>query len=227
MWTVYKHTTPNGKIYIGITHQKPKDRWLCGYGYKTNKHFYNAIKRYGWDNITHEIVCNGLTREQAEDLERKLIFEFKSYDKRFGYNKALGGHALSEESRRQIAETRKAKGYTSWTLGKHLLEETKAKIGKANTGKRHTLSEEARQHIAQAKRGELNPNYGKRMSEEQKQRLIALHERPVVQIVNGKEIWYRSAKEAGAVTGIASHNISRVCKGSRATAGGFVWHYST
>lgn len=226
MWTVYKHTAPNGKIYIGITHQKPKDRWLYGYGYKTNKHFYNAIKRYGWDNITHEIVCKGLTQEQAEDLERKLIFEFKSYDRRFGYNKALGGHVLSEQSRRQIAETRKAKGITSWTFGKHLSEETKAKIGKANTGKHHTLSEEARHHIAESKRGKRNPNYGKGMSDEMKQMLTALNEKPVVQIVNGKEVWYRSAKEAGAVTGIASGNISRVCKGSRATAGGFVWHYA-
>ena len=24
---VYKHTTPSGKVYIGITSRKPKERW--------------------------------------------------------------------------------------------------------------------------------------------------------------------------------------------------------
>ena len=32
---VYKHTCPNGKVYIGITGKKPKHRWgKDGSGYK-------------------------------------------------------------------------------------------------------------------------------------------------------------------------------------------------
>lgn len=27
MYCVYKHTSPNGKVYIGITKKKPNDRW--------------------------------------------------------------------------------------------------------------------------------------------------------------------------------------------------------
>lgn len=227
MWTVYKHIAPNGKVYIGITHQRPEDRWAYGHGYKTNSHFSRAIKLYGWNNIVHEIVCDGLTKVQAERIERQLIFDHKSYDSRFGYNKALGGHALSDESRKQIGKTRKARGITSWTLGKHLSEETRAKISKAHTGKHYTLSEIARVHIAEAKRGERNPNYGKGMPDDKKQMLIALNEKPVVQIVDGKEVWYRSAKVAGDITGIANCNITRVCKGTRATAGGFVWQYAS
>lgn len=30
MYTVYKHTTPSGKVYIGITGQKPERRWQNG-----------------------------------------------------------------------------------------------------------------------------------------------------------------------------------------------------
>ena len=26
-WYVYKHTAPNGKVYIGVTHMKPTDIW--------------------------------------------------------------------------------------------------------------------------------------------------------------------------------------------------------
>lgn len=37
MYTVYKHTTPSGKVYIGITKQKPWQRWNNGNGYKNNE----------------------------------------------------------------------------------------------------------------------------------------------------------------------------------------------
>ena len=33
-YCVYKHTAPNGKVYIGITGQSPEMRWRKGYGYK-------------------------------------------------------------------------------------------------------------------------------------------------------------------------------------------------
>lgn len=42
---VYKHTSPNGKIYIGITSQVPNHRWRNGNGYKTNPYFTRAIKK--------------------------------------------------------------------------------------------------------------------------------------------------------------------------------------
>ena len=226
MWTVYKHTAPNGKIYIGITHQEPKSRWLCGHGYKTNKHFYNAIKKYGWGNIDHKIICVGLTQEQAEKIERELILLYKSYDKKHGYNKALGGHALSEESRRKIAQTRRERGIKHPNLGKHLSDETKKKISIAHTGLHYKVSEEGRHNISKAKRGTLNPNYGKGMSDKQKQLLVSINEKPVIQVADGKEVWYRSAKAAGDATGISSCNITRVCKGTRMSAGGYVWKYA-
>ena len=46
-YTVYKHTSPSGKVYIGITCRKPKYRWNNGKGYKEKDQrlFYNAIKK--------------------------------------------------------------------------------------------------------------------------------------------------------------------------------------
>jgi predicted GIY-YIG superfamily endonuclease len=38
-FVLYKHTCPNGKVYIGITCQKPQIRWNYGKGYQKNKHF--------------------------------------------------------------------------------------------------------------------------------------------------------------------------------------------
>ena len=47
-YCVYKHTSPNGMVYIGITRQNPIKRWMNGKGYSYNTYFYNAILKYGW-----------------------------------------------------------------------------------------------------------------------------------------------------------------------------------
>lgn len=31
-WTVYRHTSPSGKVYIGITSQNVERRWNSGKG---------------------------------------------------------------------------------------------------------------------------------------------------------------------------------------------------
>ena len=57
-YKVYKHTFPNGKIYIGITSKKNvKRRWgNGGSGYKDQTYMRNAINKYGWENVKHEIL---------------------------------------------------------------------------------------------------------------------------------------------------------------------------
>jgi len=45
-YIVYKHTAPNGKIYIGVTSQKANQRWKNGFGYRPNKHFFSDIVKY-------------------------------------------------------------------------------------------------------------------------------------------------------------------------------------
>lgn len=89
MWTVYKHTAPNGKVYIGITGQKVKKRWQNGHGYE-GQIFYRAIKKYGWENINHEILFEGLTKKQAGEMEQHLIEKYDCIIPK-GYNKSKGG----------------------------------------------------------------------------------------------------------------------------------------
>lgn len=92
-YCVYKHTVPNGKIYIGITKQKPERRWCGGKGYRSNPHFNNAIKKYGWENIEHEILLSGLTCSEASEYERLFISLFRSNIKEYGYNHTSGGES--------------------------------------------------------------------------------------------------------------------------------------
>ncbi|AAV30164.1 putative truncated GIY-YIG endonuclease [Lactobacillus phage LL-Ku] len=42
-YKVYKHTTPNNKVYIGITKLDVNKRWKNGNGYKHNQYFTRAI----------------------------------------------------------------------------------------------------------------------------------------------------------------------------------------
>ena len=99
-YTVYKHTNVyNGKVYIGLTCRKPETRWANGNGYYSNKHFFNAIKKYGWnDGFEHEIVASELNKNEAEELEIKLISEFDCTNPNKGYNTNLGGCSTGQHS---------------------------------------------------------------------------------------------------------------------------------
>lgn len=94
-YCVYKHTNKiNGKVYIGLTGQKPEYRWKHdGEGYNGSAYFYNAIQKYGWDNFEHEILMDGLTKEEAQLREQEYIMFFKSADNEYGYNLTFGGEA--------------------------------------------------------------------------------------------------------------------------------------
>lgn len=91
IYCVYKHTTPSGKMYIGIT-RDTKKRWASnGAGYREQPKFYHAIKKYGWDNISHEIIESGLSVEDAVALEQHYIALYDTI--RHGYNVSPGGLA--------------------------------------------------------------------------------------------------------------------------------------
>ena len=72
-WCVYRHTFPDGRMYIGSTGCEPRKRWANGYGYSGQTNVFEAIMMYGWQNIKHEIVADRLTEKLAHDLEKSLI----------------------------------------------------------------------------------------------------------------------------------------------------------
>jgi hypothetical protein len=111
-YTVYKHTCPQGKVYIGQTKQEPKVRWCSGNGYKNNECFYSVIKKYGWCNIKHEILFTNLTKDDADRIEKDLIKQFKSNEKEYGYNIENGGgkgKIITQETRKKLSEANKGK----------------------------------------------------------------------------------------------------------------------
>lgn len=194
-YSVYKHTFPNGKVYIGITGQNPKDRWHndgSGYLLKNNGEYRQpliarAIIKYGWENVQHEIIYDGLSKEDAEKYEVELIYKYQSNNKKFGYNIESGGNSigkLSEETKRKISES--LKGENNPNYGKHRSEETKKKISESHKGDKHYnygghLSEEHKNKIRNnAKRGEEHHLYGKHLSNEVKRKLSESHKGKVI-----------------------------------------------
>lgn len=185
-WCVYMHTSPSGKVYIGITGRKPEYRWQNGDGYlKKSKNgeykqpaMANAVLKYGWDNFKHIIFAENLSKEQAENFERLLIALWKTNDCRYGYNIREGGGSTgkaSKETRKKISEAQK---------GRHHTEETRKKISESLKGKyigenHHNfgkeVSEETRKKISKSlsgkMTGEKSPMYGKRLSEETREKM--------------------------------------------------------
>lgn len=105
-YCLYKHISPNGKMYIGITSNPTYKRWWRGKGYKDNSYFTAAINKYGWDSFEHIIVRTGLTKEEAEIAEITMIRHYKTRNKKYGYNISKGGLISSKtvEGRKRISE---------------------------------------------------------------------------------------------------------------------------
>lgn len=87
---VYKHTNKNnGKSYIGITSMPTRKRWKSGYGYELQPKFWNAIKKHGWSAFSHEILAEGLSKEEACNMEKEMIAKYDTIKN--GYNTSAGG----------------------------------------------------------------------------------------------------------------------------------------
>jgi group I intron endonuclease len=152
----------NGKRYIGITSQKPTNRWRNGSGYDKQPRFYAAIQKYGWDAFRHDILYTGLTQEEAERLEIQLIDKYETLNEDKGYNLSPGGVIFmpTDETRAKQSEARKG-----WVPS----EETRKRMSVAKRGK--PLSEEHRAHLSAAHIGRTSPNKGKTLTLECREKM--------------------------------------------------------
>lgn len=92
MHCVYIHTVlANGKKYVGQCNGDPQKRWGIKWHRYKGQLFYSAIKKYGWNNMTHEIIRNNLSQIEADELEKYLIKKYRSNEREFGYNITSGG----------------------------------------------------------------------------------------------------------------------------------------
>lgn len=72
-YSVYVHKCPDGMVYVGSTSLLPCRRYNGGYGYKGNPEFYEAIQKWGWKNISHDVVMTCDSKTTASMLEKVMI----------------------------------------------------------------------------------------------------------------------------------------------------------
>ena len=194
-YCVYKHTSPNGKVYIGITGMNPLYRWgRDGSNYPNNRHFTSAIQKYGWNNFTHEILYSGLDRAEACRLEIELIEQHKSNDPNYGYNQSKGGES--------------ANGY-------HHTDSAKERIGNAVRGR--VVSDETRQKLRDS-------HLGMKRSAETKLKMSESRFKKVL-CVETSVVYSSIKEAATAVGLSSGTHICLVCQNKRKTAGGYHWKY--
>ena len=161
--------TVNGKAYIGISVNDPekhriKDH-LSGRG---NQLLAKAVKKYGRDAFTYEILEANVFDEFLPDLEVAYIANYNTVVPH-GYNLTYGGEGggiPSEETRRKLSKASKGRKHPPRTA------EHRRKISEAHKGKKpKPHSAETLRKISEAQKGEKNHFFGKKHSSETRRKI--------------------------------------------------------
>ena len=94
---IYLITNPiNGKVYVGKTvHYKRRMKEHKNSGKNPKYCFPYAIRKYGWENFTKEILIDEVPEEDLNNLEINYIAFYDSCNREKGYNRTKGGEGLS------------------------------------------------------------------------------------------------------------------------------------
>lgn len=128
----------NGKVYIGQTIETlPERRWQnhlssirCGI--HKNTHLSSSVSRYGEESFSFSIIDSAESQEELDKLECHYINVYKTLNRKFGYNKRLGGRTgrLSAESIEKMRKTKTGRKLSSThreNIRKSLLGHTRTK----------------------------------------------------------------------------------------------------
>jgi len=161
---IYKITNKiNNKVYIGKTKRSVRRRWyehcynaMNNYGKYKNSLLYKAIRKYGVQNFTIEIIEENIeSEEKANERERYWIKKFNSNDERYGYNWTAGGdggvglfgekNPMYGKRREDLIKLNKSR------KGKKLTKEHRLNIGKSRRGKKHSAETKLKMSLIRKK----------------------------------------------------------------------------
>jgi len=136
---IYMASLEDGRAYIGQTTTNLSRRMITHRSSskkdKTrNTYFHNALKKYGWDAFSWEILSECTSQDELNKVEKHFINLYNTRDKEYGFNIREGGtqgcstkrSSHTEEHKKKISEALKAYIFT---------EEHKKKISEAKAGK--------------------------------------------------------------------------------------------
>jgi group I intron endonuclease len=216
IYSIYKFVNLiNNKVYIGYTSNwanrllEHQNRYA-----KQDTAFYYAIRKHGWNNFAYEVIYQSLDKAHTHKImEEYFIREYDSHiDEGHGYNMSYGGdgnNGYCAETRFKMGSANRGK-----TRGPHS-DDTKQKIGLANSIKKRTIEE--KQHLS-------NINLGKKQSLEtilkhSKSYIVISPEGKSTTIVNLSQFCRDNNLNQGAMAAIA--------RGKLTQHKGWVCHLST
>lgn len=235
----------NNKKYIGQTKIGIYNRWQEHLADSArsgpNRLLYNAIKKYGVDNFTIELLETNIPENLIDQREQEFIKQYNTYYLTgYGYNMTLGGQGIHGYAHTDLNKQKISLGAkTRWeeirqkepekyqAICTHRSEIAKGKP--KSKEHRHKLSV-----IASQRTGTKNPFYGKHFTEDSKEKLRAAWDKrvPSVQathIETGEITTYRSVSEAVRALNLNSSAVSRialVCKNEKGKAYNHYWCYT-
>lgn len=198
MYTVYKHITPDGKVYVGMTSKFLDERWKNGHGYSGNR-FRSAINQYGWKNIRHEVIAVYSSADEAWEEEKRQIKLCRSNEPEYGFNISLGGK------------------YPSYGM-KHT-EEWKQNHGCLLRGKKRPPS--VGQKISARKKGHSNGREGQFGEKSPISGIVNQIDESSGKIIAS----FYGFDEMHRITGFAKTPVREATSGVRKRAYGYIWKY--
>lgn len=204
----------NNKIYVGSTHKSFNMRFKTHINLlNTNKHenslLQNAWNKYGNDCFVFEIIesFDDIDVKVLLSLEGYYIIQYNSLNRKYGYN---------------ICSVGKSRYGTKWN------NESKRK----RCGKGNPMFEMGHLRI-----GELNPMYGKTLTQTHKDKMSKSLmgrdnsivgqqlSKPVIMLDTNKNILNEYLSYSDALNKTKILHISEVCNGLRKSAGGYLWQW--
>lgn len=223
-YILYKHTFPNGKVYIGITSKNTAElRWKKGRGYSTQERMAKAIKEFGWDNIKHEILLSNIPEEEVTRIEQETISFYKSNNPQYGYNILSGGlDSFQKEGNSVLMYDLNGKYLRSFLTILDACDflgvQSGGSISAACRGERKSIYGYQWRYYQEDFPEEIEPldfYSSKRIKKVDQYTLTGEY----IQTYDSISV---AAKELGKNIG---PDIGKVCCGKRKTAGGFIWKY--
>lgn len=213
---IYKVTNKiNGKLYIGQTIQTIERRWRSHCLNKRKVGISGAIKKYGAENFTIEVIDSASSRDE---LNAKEIFwiEFLNTMSPNGYNLNSGGNdhvKISDETRERLRES--MSGERAPWYGKHLTEETRKKLSESHKGKPGYWTNKRRdtETIAKMRSNRIGKTVG------------ATHCQSMRVLCVETGVIYDSIGESARLCGISRTGVINALKGRAKTAGSYHWKY--
>ena len=139
---IYKITNLiNNKVYIGLS-TNIKERWRAHRSrpfqkksHQYNYYLYRAIRKYGLENFSFEVV-EECQKEELGEKEIYWINYYHSNDEQFGYNRTSGGEQARTSSKITEDEAKEIQEYLLYS-----------KMSQADLGKKYNISQRSISYI--------------------------------------------------------------------------------